>query len=165
VERSHTAELADLLRAADDLQAGSRLDEDLQEALAAGSSAGGARPKATLIDGDRNHAAFWDGDRLELTPAYDICPQPRAGQEQAQAMAIGPEAGRLAQLTTCVAAAHLYDLTVADARAIIDHQLQVVHEQFDDAADMALLTAAQRRALLGRQILNPFATYGYDTGT
>lgn len=32
-------------------------------------------------DHARNHAAFWDGDMLTLTPAYDICPQGRAGQE------------------------------------------------------------------------------------
>ena len=31
-------------------------------------------------DHARNHAAFWDGARLSLTPAYDICPQARAGQ-------------------------------------------------------------------------------------
>ena len=30
-------------------------------------------------DHARNHAAFWDGARLTLTPAYDICPQSRAG--------------------------------------------------------------------------------------
>ena len=32
-------------------------------------------------DHARNHAAFWDGSRLTLTPAYDICPQSRAGNE------------------------------------------------------------------------------------
>jgi hypothetical protein len=26
----------------------------------------------------RNHAAFWDGAELTLTPAFDICPIPRA---------------------------------------------------------------------------------------
>ncbi|MEO7786435.1 MAG: HipA domain-containing protein, partial [Sphingomicrobium sp.] len=26
-------------------------------------------------DHARNHAAFWDGTQLTLTPAYDICPQ------------------------------------------------------------------------------------------
>jgi serine/threonine-protein kinase HipA len=30
-------------------------------------------------DHARNHAAFWDGTTLMLTPAYDICPQGRAG--------------------------------------------------------------------------------------
>jgi serine/threonine-protein kinase HipA len=29
-------------------------------------------------DHARNHAAFWDGKMLTLTPAYDICPQGRA---------------------------------------------------------------------------------------
>lgn len=39
-------------------------------------------------DHARNHAAFWDGDMLTLTPAYDICPQGRAGNEASQAMRI-----------------------------------------------------------------------------
>lgn len=32
-------------------------------------------------DHARNHAAFWDGETLQLTPAYDICPQGRTGHE------------------------------------------------------------------------------------
>ena len=39
-------------------------------------------------DHARNHAAFWDGDGLTLTPAYDICPQSRTGREASQAMQI-----------------------------------------------------------------------------
>ncbi|SFU21834.1 HipA domain-containing protein [Mesorhizobium sp. YR577] len=38
-----------------------------------------------------NHAAFWDGTTLMLTPAYDICPQGRAGNEAGQAMLITGE--------------------------------------------------------------------------
>jgi serine/threonine protein kinase HipA of HipAB toxin-antitoxin module len=30
-------------------------------------------------DHARNHAAFWDGENLAFTPAFDICPQSRAG--------------------------------------------------------------------------------------
>jgi serine/threonine protein kinase HipA of HipAB toxin-antitoxin module len=30
-------------------------------------------------DHARNHAAFWDGKLLELTPAYDICPSGARG--------------------------------------------------------------------------------------
>jgi len=30
-------------------------------------------------DHARNHAAFWNGKELTLTPAYDICPQGRTG--------------------------------------------------------------------------------------
>src|SRR5690554_6511118 len=42
-------------------------------------------------DHARNHAAFWDGKRLQLTPAYDICPQNRTGNEATQAMLITGE--------------------------------------------------------------------------
>jgi serine/threonine-protein kinase HipA len=35
---------------------------------------------------------------LTLTPAYDICPQPRAGGETAQIMAIGEDGYRMSQL-------------------------------------------------------------------
>lgn len=34
-------------------------------------------------DHARNHAAFWDGQTLELTPAYDLCPQIRSGETSA----------------------------------------------------------------------------------
>ena len=112
-------------------------------------------------DHARNHAAFWDGDRLELTPAYDICPQARAGGEQAQAMAIGPDGSRLSQFTTCLSAAKHYDLTELEARQIIDHQVRVVTERWDEVADDVGLTGAQRRELWGNQVLNPFASYGY----
>lgn len=33
-------------------------------------------------DHARNHAAVWDGSRLTLSPAYDLCPQPRSGGER-----------------------------------------------------------------------------------
>ncbi len=36
----------------------------------------------------RNHAAFWDGKNLRLTPAYDVCPQLRTGDEAGQGMLI-----------------------------------------------------------------------------
>ena len=39
-------------------------------------------------DHARNHAAFWNGSQLSLTPAYDLCPQSRTGQQASQAMLI-----------------------------------------------------------------------------
>lgn len=39
-------------------------------------------------DHARNHAFFWDGSSIEITPAYDVCPQVRTGQEASQAMRI-----------------------------------------------------------------------------
>lgn len=284
IPRLHDAPIADLLKAADAIQNGDELDAKLAEALTAGSSAGGARPKATLTIGSRNmiakfssptdtypvikaeaaamrlaqlagldvaetelvevagrdvllvdrfdrdargarrafvsaltilgfhemagrhatyhdladvvrqrfvrrkatlrelfarivfnivigntddharnHAAFWNGERLELTPAYDICPQARAGGEQAQAMAIAPDGGRLAQFATCLRAARHYDLSEADARSIIDGQIRIVTEHWDEVADQVGLTGPERRGLWGNQVMNPFASYGYAT--
>jgi serine/threonine-protein kinase HipA len=40
-------------------------------------------------DHARNHAAFWDGTHLELTPAYDLAPGQRSGDTFEQAMAFG----------------------------------------------------------------------------
>ena len=114
-------------------------------------------------DHARNHAAFWDGDRLALTPAYDFCPQARAGGEHAQAMAIAPDGGRLSQFATCLSAANHYDLSESGARAIIDLQIRVVTERWDEVADEVGLTGQQRRELWGNQVLNPFAFYGYWT--
>lgn len=282
--RLHESPLEDLLRAADAIQAGIELEPALGEALTAGSSAGGARPKATLVDGTRqliakfsaqtdsypvikaeaaamrlaklvgidvattelvdvsgrdvllverfdrettgarrsfvsaltmlgldemagrhatyhdladivrsrfvrrkatlrelfarivfniavgntddharNHAAFWDGDRLELTPAYDICPQARAGGEQAQAMAIDPNGARLSQFATCLAAARHYELSHSDAQAIIDAQIRIITERWEEVADEVGLSGPQRRELWGNQILNDFASFGYPT--
>ena len=42
-----------------------------------------------IDDHARNHAAFWDGTALSLTPEYDLCPQPRSGNEVNQAMSVG----------------------------------------------------------------------------
>ena len=55
-------------------------------------------------DHARNHAAFWDGKMLHLTPAYDICPQSRAGNEASQAMLITGN-NRRSALVTCMEAA------------------------------------------------------------
>jgi len=39
-------------------------------------------------DHARNHAAFWDGYTMELTPAYDIAPQRRSSRQANQAMTL-----------------------------------------------------------------------------
>ncbi len=116
-------------------------------------------------DHARNHAAFCDGEGgLELTPAYDICPQRRTGQEAAQAMAFGPDGQRLSQVAACLEVAGFYDLSEREAKDIIDGQLHVIRTQWDEAADKATLTRAERDQMWERQILNPFATYGYGEG-
>jgi serine/threonine-protein kinase HipA len=112
-------------------------------------------------DHPRNHAAFWDGGMLTLTPAYDICPQPRSGRTSAQLMAIDPSGFRDSQLNGCVEAASLYGLTAADAREIIEHQIAVIKDDWNEVCDMARLTEAGRSYFLHRQFLNPFAFEGW----
>jgi serine/threonine-protein kinase HipA len=115
-------------------------------------------------DHARNHAAFWDGKTLELTPAYDLCPQVRSGETSAQALAFDRKGTRDSSFAALVAAAPVYGLTTAQAREIVDAQVAVIEHDFDEAADMAKLTKAQRNFLWHRQILNPHVSYRYAAG-
>lgn len=112
-------------------------------------------------DHARNHAAFWDGATLSLTPAYDVCPQPRAGGETAQLMAIGEDGYRMSQVAGCVARASTYLLSPAEAREIVDRQIAVIESDWDDVCEQAGLTVVERRQFMHRQFLNPYATEGY----
>jgi serine/threonine-protein kinase HipA len=111
-------------------------------------------------DHARNHSAFWDGSTLTLTPAYDICPQARAGGETAQVMAIGRDGYRMSQVVGCVAHASTYHLTDAAAREIIGHQVNVIETQWSEVCDLANLTDVDRSGFWHRQFLNPYATDG-----
>ncbi len=112
-------------------------------------------------DHARNHAAFWDGAALTLTPAYDICPQTRTGQEATQAMAFGPDGDRMSQVAQCVVHASTYHLTPQQAREIIDHQISIISQHWHDVCDSAALSTIERDRLWGRQFLNPYALYDY----
>ncbi|MGH2899617.1 MAG: type II toxin-antitoxin system HipA family toxin, partial [Solirubrobacteraceae bacterium] len=82
-------------------------------------------------DHARNHAAFWDGEWLTLTPAYDICPQPRSGGETSQAMIIGADGFRMSQLSGCVERASTFMLTQDEARDLIENQVGVIKREWD----------------------------------
>ena len=110
-------------------------------------------------DHARNHAAFWDGEALTLTPAYDICPQRRTGGEAYQAMLIHGD-DRLSRLATCLDAAADFLLTPDQAKAIVAGQVAVIKEQWTAVCDDASLPETDRALLFGRQFLNPFAFDG-----
>jgi serine/threonine-protein kinase HipA len=112
-------------------------------------------------DHARNHAAFWDGQALTLTSAYDICPQSRSGNEASQAMLIHG-GNRMSQLTTCLATAPNFLLSTDKAKAIIAHQISVIQERFQAVCDEAELPEVDRRLMWRRQFLNPFAFYGFS---
>lgn len=107
-------------------------------------------------DHARNHAAFWNGKHLTLTPAYDICPQSRAGNEASQAMKIHGD-NNLSQLKVCIASAASYKLTAKQAQEIIDHQLELIKANWDAVCDEAKLSKLARNMMWERQFMNPFA--------
>ncbi len=110
-------------------------------------------------DHARNHAAFWDGHHLALTPAYDICPQARAGQEATQAMLLNGN-DRRSQLSACVAAAPIFMLGPEDAICLINNQVARIEQAWNTVCEEAKLSEVERHYFWRRQFLNPFAFYG-----
>ncbi|GAA5172793.1 MULTISPECIES: type II toxin-antitoxin system HipA family toxin [Halomonadaceae] len=110
-------------------------------------------------DHARNHAAFWDGRMLSLTPAYDICPQGRTGNEATQAMLIKGE-NRMSTLHSCLAAAPDFLLNDQQAQAIIENQLLTIAGAWDGVCEQAKLTETDRRLFAGRQFLNSYCVEG-----
>ncbi len=107
-------------------------------------------------DHARNHAAFWDGDMLTLTPAYDIAPQVRAAHEANQAMIIA-NGDRRARLATCLNAAEKFLLREGEARDMITHVVDVICRDWTDICDEVGLPEVERRAFAGRQFFNAYA--------
>ena len=114
-------------------------------------------------DHARNHAGFWDGEHLTLTPAYDICPQSRSGNVASQAMLIVGD-NRTSTLATCLEAAPNFQLGEKAARDIIDQQIGTVRDAWDDICEEAALTKVERN-LFGRRIfLNDYIFEGTAEG-
>jgi len=107
-------------------------------------------------DHARNHAAFWNGKEFSLTPAYDICPQGRTGNEASQAMLIAGN-NNLSQIKTCLETAHHFFLSEEDALAIFEKQKKVIETHWDSVCDEAHLREVDKKMLWGRQFLNPFS--------
>jgi len=105
-------------------------------------------------DHARNHAAFWDGECLSLTPAYDICPQPRIGNEASHAMLIHGNQ-RLSNLANCRAACTQFLLAPKEADRLIEQQVQVIHAHWADVCEEAELSQIDRQLFWQRQFLNP----------
>lgn len=114
-------------------------------------------------DHARNHAAFWDGTMLSLTPAYDICPQGRTGHEATQAMLIKGE-NRMSSLQSCLAAATAFLLNEREAEAIIAAQIATIAEGWGSVCEAARLSETDRKLFAGRQFLNSYCVEGLATG-
>jgi serine/threonine-protein kinase HipA len=114
-------------------------------------------------DHARNHAAFWDGQQLILTPAYDICPQARAGEEATQAMLIHGQK-RNSQIATCLESAAAFLLKPHEALDIVNAQLGVIQISWASLCDEAKLSEVDRNYFWRRQFLNPYVFYGAPEG-
>jgi len=112
-------------------------------------------------DHARNHAAFWDGKMLTLTPAYDICPQNRTGNEASQSMRISDD-NNMSQISNCLQAADKFLLSQEEAIAIVENQIKHIISHWDDVCDIAKLSETDRLMLWRRQFLNPYAFYGLE---
>lgn len=112
-------------------------------------------------DHARNHAAFWDGVQLKLTPAYDICPQNRTGQESSQAMLLFNDDNH-SRFSTCINAANDFMLDENQAIDIIIQQVKTFSQNWDDLCNEAEINPVDRGFLLGRQFLNPYSYQDLD---
>jgi serine/threonine-protein kinase HipA len=107
-------------------------------------------------DHARNHAVFWNGKTLSLTPAYDICPQGRTGSEATQAMLITGE-NRLSKLKFCLDAAPHFLLSEEEVKAIFEKQREAIEANWEKVCDEASLSTVDQKLFWKRQFLNPFA--------
>ena len=107
-------------------------------------------------DHARNHAAFWDGKVLTRTPAYDICPQGRTGNEASQAMLIIGD-NNLSQLKTCLKTAHNFLLSEEEARQAFGKLTAAIEQHWDAVCEDAELNEVDKKLLWRRQFLNPYS--------
>lgn len=114
-------------------------------------------------DHARNHAGFWDGKHLTLTPAYDICPQSRSGNVASQAMLIVGN-NRASTLSTCVEAAPNFQLGDQAAKDIITRQVGIIRDGWDDICKEADLNEVERNLFGKRIFLNEFVFEGAPEG-
>ncbi|MBC2717062.1 MAG: HipA domain-containing protein [Desulfobacteraceae bacterium] len=78
-------------------------------------------------DHPRNHGFLFSGDRLELSPAYDIVPsltQPGVDTDFNLAMSVG-ENGREASLKNALSHAARFAFSLKAARAIVEHLVEI----------------------------------------
>jgi len=112
-------------------------------------------------DHARNHAAFWDGSQLKLTPAYDICPQNRTGQESSQAMLLSNDDNH-SRFSTCINAANEFMLNEDQAVDIILQQADAFVQNWNVLCDDAEINSVDRGFFIGRQFLNPYSYQDLD---
>lgn len=115
-------------------------------------------------DHARNHAAFWDGSHLELTPAYDLAPGQRSGDtfEQAMPYGRGDRGTKVSNFAALVRESETYGLNATEGRDIIDHLVSSIRDNWDAAAEVARLSPADKQKLYEKQVLPRAAFFDYE---
>jgi len=85
---------------------------------------------SNLDDHPRNHALIAPSKEWQLAPAYDITPEPRAGQQERDLAMVCGRSGRRAQRANLRSAASRFDVSVEEANAIIDRMAEVVRGEW-----------------------------------
>lgn len=109
-------------------------------------------------DHARNHACFWDGECLDLTPAYDVCPQPRTGMSANQAMTVG-KWGRQSNLQNAVGECERFGLGQDEAKAITEEITTTVRNNWENVFADSGVPEGDRRYLSQATLLSESIFY------
>ena len=107
-------------------------------------------------DHARNTSCFYQNGELKLTPAYDICPYPRATGESSHAMLISFN-DRRSQLKTVLDASELFGLSKEEVKQMIRHQIEQI-ELYKNEINQEIIAKTNTDVLSvleGRALLNP----------
>lgn len=107
-------------------------------------------------DHAKNHACFWDGRWLTLTPAYDLVPTLRVGEEANQAMEVG-KLGRSSNLLNALSMAGRFGVTKDAALAIVDEVEAGVRTKWENLFTECGVPAKDIARLRGRAVLSAAA--------
>ena len=112
-------------------------------------------------DHARNHAAFWDGQCLRLTPAYDLSPQLRMGYESTQAMRIAGVQGNASTLVNVLSVCAAFLLQTEEARQLIVQQIEILEQQWPEICGEARLSQQEQCRLWGSVIKSDYCLQGF----
>lgn len=111
-------------------------------------------------DHARNTSCFYQNGELKLTPAYDICPYPRATGESSHAMLISFN-DRRSELKTVLDASELFGLSKEEVKQMIRHQVEQINlykneinQEIIAKTNTDVLSVLEGRALLNPAIFN-----------
>ena len=107
-------------------------------------------------DHARNTSCFYQNGELKLTPAYDICPYPRATGESSHVMLISFN-DRRSELKTVLDASELFGLSKEELKQMIKHQVEKIelHKNEINQEIIAKTNTDVLSVLEGRALLNP----------